>query len=271
MTTSIALLILFGLTLLITLLGFWKLTYFVSIGYAFSVVAMAVAAPLLFPEHLGKFALLQIILLIGWGLRLGIFLVIRERQSSFRKQAVSINDQYSGVNLLRKFLIWAGVSVLYVAMVAPALFHAQGYLATSHTRFLIADAIGAGVMAAGLLIETLADAQKSAFKAENPSAFCNVGLYAWVRCPNYLGEILFWAGSWAMGIPFYTSPVRWGISLAGVVILILIMFGSTRRLEGAQERRYGHIPEYQAHIRRVPVLFPFVPLYSLKNVKVYLE
>ncbi len=34
---------LFGLTLLITALGFWRLTYFVSVGYAFSIVGMALA------------------------------------------------------------------------------------------------------------------------------------------------------------------------------------------------------------------------------------
>ena len=49
------------------------------------------------------------------------------------------------------------------------------------------------------------------------------------------------------------------------------MIGSTKRLEKSQGERYGALPEYQDYIRRVPVLFPFVPVYTLQNVRVYLE
>jgi hypothetical protein len=36
-------------------------------------------------------------------------------------------------------------------------------------------------------------------------------------------------------------------------------------LENTQDERYGVQPEYQAYIRTVPVLFPFIPVYSLKK------
>ena len=49
------------------------------------------------------------------------------------------------------------------------------------------------------------------------------------------------------------------------------MMGSTKRLEKQQDGRYGQQPAYQEYVRSVPVLFPFVPIYSLKNVRVYLE
>ena len=49
------------------------------------------------------------------------------------------------------------------------------------------------------------------------------------------------------------------------------MIGSTKRLEKSQGERYGALSEYQEYIRRVPVLFPFVPVYTLQNVRVYLE
>jgi hypothetical protein len=74
-----------------------------------------------------------------------------------------------------------------------------------------------------------------------------------------------------MGITFYSTPLVWIGSLAGLVCIFLIMFGSTRRLERAQDRRYGDLPDYQQYIRSVPVLFPYVPVYTLKNIRVYLE
>jgi steroid 5-alpha reductase family enzyme len=126
-------------------------------------------------------------------------------------------------------------------------------------------------MAGGLVIEAVADQQKSAFKKKNPRGFINTGLYRWVRYPNYLGEIMVWLGSWAMSLAFYTNIVEGIISLIGVICIILIMIGSTKRLEFSQGERYGHLEEYQEYVCLVPVLFPFVPVYSLKKVRVYLE
>jgi hypothetical protein len=49
------------------------------------------------------------------------------------------------------------------------------------------------------------------------------------------------------------------------------MMGSTKRLEESQDSRYGASPDYQRYTQTVPVLFPFVPIYSLKKVRVFLE
>lgn len=65
--------------------------------------------------------------------------------------------------------------------------------------------------------------------------------------------------------------MTWVASLAGLICIVLIMMGSTKRLEHSQDSRYGDQPEYRAYIQSVPVLFPFVPVYSLKNVRVFLE
>ncbi len=91
-------------------------------------------------------------------------------------------------------------------------------------------------MAGALAMETVADNQKSAFKARFPKQFCNTGLYRWSRCPNYLGEILFWVGNWVAGLVFYGSVLIWVASFTGLVCIVLIMLGSTRRLESATER-----------------------------------
>ena len=98
-----------------------------------------------------------------------------------------------------------------------------------------------------------------------------MGLYRWVRCPNYLGEITFWAGNWLLGLMFYTSVLRWVASAIGLICIVLIMMGSTKRLERSQGERYGHLPEYRTYVRTVPVLFPLVPVYTLQNVRVFLE
>jgi steroid 5-alpha reductase family enzyme len=129
---------------------------------------------------------------------------------------------------------------------------------------------GIVVMLAGLALETLADAQKSRFKAMNPKAFVSGGLFAIVRSPNYAGEMLFWFGAFLSGLAVYESVAAWLIALTGLVCIELIMLGSARRLELKQIERYGDDPAYRDYAARVPVLFPLVPLYSLKGLRIYL-
>ncbi len=86
-TLPTALLLLWGLALLITAVGFYRVVYFVSTGYAFSIMAMAVLTTLLLRQSLTWAALLQNLLLIVWGLRLGISLIRREFQPSYRKSS----------------------------------------------------------------------------------------------------------------------------------------------------------------------------------------
>jgi steroid 5-alpha reductase family enzyme len=224
----------------------------------------------IFRHNLTWYSALHVVLLAIYGLRLGIYLIRREFQPSYRKELKSVQERSSGVSSTQNILIWIGVSILYVLMFSPALF---GLVNTTSLSPLAVFSQAAGMifMAGGLAIEALADQQKSTFKAEFPKQFCNIGLYRWVRCPNYLGEVTFWVGNWIMGLIFYTSGLRWVISLAGLICIVLIMMGSTKRLERLQYERYGQLPEYQTYIQTVPVLFPFIPVYTLKNIRVYLE
>ncbi len=40
-----------------------------------------------------------------------------------------------------------------------------------------------------------------------------------------------------------------------------------RRLELRQDKNYGADPEYQEYVRKVPIIIPFIPLYSVKKFK----
>lgn len=45
------------------------------------------------------------------------------------------------------------------------------------------------------------------------------------------------------------------------------MFGGARRLEIRQNRNYGNDPEYQAYVKKAPIILPLVSLYSVKKYK----
>jgi steroid 5-alpha reductase family enzyme len=259
------------MALVISSIGFYRVVYFISIGYAFSIVAMAITTPLRHFENLTWASALQNIFLVLWGLRLGIYLVQREFRASYRKELTNVHQRSAGMTWGRKALIWVSVSLLYVLMFSPSLFSLITLSVTSSWMFYLVQIAGLLLMGGGLVLEAVSDKQKSDFKAQFPNQYCDVGLYRWVRCPNYLGEITFWVGNWMVGAMFYNTLMKWIASLAGVVCIVLIMMGSTKRLERSQDERYGNQLKYQDYIRTVPVLFPFVPVYSLKNVRVFLE
>jgi steroid 5-alpha reductase family enzyme len=60
---------------------------------------------------------------------------------------------------------------------------------------------------------------------------------------------------------------QWALSLLGFALITWVMFSGARRLELRQDKNYGADPEYQEYVRTVPILIPFIPLYSVKKYK----
>jgi steroid 5-alpha reductase family enzyme len=155
-------------------------------------------------------------------------------------------------------------------MFSPVVFLVAAIESLDDKQMSIAFA-GVSLMWLGLSLEAIADHQKSNAKAKDPNSFVSSGLYRWVRYPNYLGEILVWNGNFFAGIVAYKTWWHWMAATIGVVCIILIMIGSTKRLESKQAQCYGEDPNYKKYVKTVPVLFPWLPIYSLINVRVYLE
>jgi len=258
------------ITLVITLIGFRRTVWFISIGYTASIVACSIF--FLFYRHsdFKLFNYLQVLLLITWGGRLGYYIIKRESDSNYNSSVKDETDNSQQLSLIVKTGIWVSVSLLYVCMFSPAVFTLNVY-AGSYLAMKITAYSGLLIMAAGVVIEAIADRQKSGFKKNNPKSFCNVGLYEWVRCPNYLGEILVWTGSYVCAVPFFGSWWQWLVSSIGLLCIVLIMMGSAKRLEKKQSFSYGKNSDFQKYERSVPILFPWIKLYSLQNIKVYLE
>jgi steroid 5-alpha reductase family enzyme len=280
---------------MLLILVFFLKVWFISIGYAASIAAFVVVTSIVLvggpaSEKLAHdvplVVTLQLLAALTWGVRLGWFLAARERQASYQ---ASIHDQTSksqSLSLVVKIAIWLSTSLLYVCMFSPIVFLVVEYhtflsgdngkpnnntkIATTSTD--VTTLLGVAITWLGLGLESWADHQKSVAKAANSNSFVRSGLYAWVRYPNYLGEITFWLGIFVSGIVGYKRTWwHWAMAITGLTCILLIMMGSTKRLEKKQAERYGHDAAFKHYIQTVPVLFPWIPIYSLRNVKVYLE
>jgi len=259
-----------ALCLVVSAIGFRKTVYFISIGYGYSIAAMAIASLAVAGRAAGPVTWLAAVLLAVYGIRLGTYLVIREGKASYQATQQADGDRSAGTGLAAKLGIWVTVALLYPAMFLPALVRFAGEAGGGADLVPALSIAGVAVMAAGIAIEAIADRQKSAAKKRNPGRFCDSGLYRIMRCPNYFGELLVWTGNLLAGAAFLGSWLAWAIAGVGYISIFLIMKGSARRLEIKQGERYGSDPGYRRYAETTPILFPFLPIYSFRESVIYL-
>jgi steroid 5-alpha reductase family enzyme len=266
-STSLAMLL---LCLLVSAIGFWRHVYFISIGYGYSIAAMGVVALVLTGSQASLVSWMECLLLIAYGARLGTYLVIRETRPAYRASQKADADRPARMGLGLKSVIWVTVSVLYVCMFMPALARTLADQQGIPDPLGGLSILGIATMALGLVIEVVADAQKNAAKKKDPRRFCDTGLYRFCRYPNYFGEMLVWTGNLIAGASLLDNWLAWLLAALGYISIILIMLGAGRRLEAKQAARYGEMPEFRDYVARTPVLLPFLPLYTLRNIRLYL-
>lgn len=246
--------------------GFKKFVYFLSIGYGFAIAGGGVTVLILaavnsWTTGILWLAVLQTALFVAYGARLSGFLLVREiRNAAYRKtlKEATGNDKKMPVFVL--VCIWICVAVLYTAQVSPMLYRYMNG-ATDITLPII----GIVISVAGMILEAVADHQKSVQKKENPHMVATKGLYKIVRCPNYLGEIIFWTGILVSGISAYQGFGQWLIAILAYICIVFVMFNGAQRLEKRQMARYGDNAEYAEYADHTPIILPFVPLYHLNK------
>ncbi len=246
---------------LMCIIGFYKFVYFLSVGYGFAVAGAGIMILFLFGKNLSIWTILMCLLFVVYGIRLGGFLLLREiKSASYRKTLSHATKTEKPMPLFVKTAIWVCVSIMYVLQVSPVFYRA--FNGDSVNLFAIAGVI---IMALAIFIESLADKQKSAAKKINPNRFCDSGLYQIVRCPNYFGEVLFWTGVLISGIGALHG-FQWLIAVIGYILIVYVMLSGAKRLEVRQNKNYGTDPQYQAYVKKTPIIFPCIPLYHLEDV-----
>lgn len=249
--------------------GFYKFVYFLSIGYGFAVAGggiailiMSIVNPTATPIWL---VAIQALLFLAYGIRLSGFLLVRElKNASFKKTDVAKdtlaknNEKKMPVFVLAT--IWVFVSILYTAQVSPMLFRYN-----NASEDILVPIIGVVISILGLVLEAAADNQKSAQKKENPNMVATKGLYKIVRCPNYLGEIIFWTGIFISGITTYATVGQWITAIVAYICIVYIMFNGAQRLEKRQMARYGEDKEYNDYANKTPIIIPLLPIYHLNK------
>ena len=254
---------LFLAAMVISSIGFKNYVWFISLGYGFSIAGEGLLMLILYGQTLSLGTIICCVLFILYGLRLGGYLAIRElKSSSYKKNMTGEIKDGKTVPFGVKIAIWVTCAVLYVTQIAGVFYRLHNGSGTNLWTW-----VGAAIMVCGIVLESAADIQKNAAKKINPRRFVDTGLYRLVRCPNYLGEMIFWTGVLVSGIGAVSGFGQWAVVLVGYIGIIFVMFSGARRLEIRQNKNYGKDPEYQKYVKTVPSLVPFIPLYSVEKYK----
>ena len=258
------LLILLAVSLAVSAIGWKYFIYFFSIGYGFSISALAITLLILFAGAVTPPTALLLAVAFIFGCRLGGYLLLRERKAASYRKILYDPSLQKKKPLGVVIMVWLFCAILYVTQISPIAFRLANTASGAAVNNLWAW-IGAIVMACGVCLEAGADAQKKASKERNPKRFVDTGLYRIVRCPNYLGELVIWTGALISAFGACLTFWQWVIVLIGYLGITYVMFSGARRLELRQDSVYGEDPEYQEYIKKTPILLPFVPLYSVKK------
>ena len=254
--------LLFGICMLVSAIGFKNYVWFISLGYGFSIAAQGIAMLFLYGENLTLGTILACVVFTLYGLRLGGYLAYREiKVRTYSENMKGEIKDSKTIPMFVKVCIWVACALLYLLQVTPVFYRlASGAGSDAFTY------IGAVIMAFGFALEAAADVQKNRAKKINSRRFVDTGLYRIVRCPNYLGEMIMWTGCVISGIGAVTGW-QWAMVALGFIGITYVMFSGARRLELRQNRNYGNDPEYQEYVKTVPIMIPFIPLYSVVKYK----
>lgn len=149
---------------------------------------------------------------------------------------------FSGIHLFPTLIVFAGMLPVYVASGIDAPVG-------------VFDIIGLLICITAVAIEYFSDEQLRRFKSENTVKGANMekGLWSISRHPNYMGEILFWAGLFFFVVGENFIQNAW-TSSGFILMIILFKYISVPMME---KRLVKTKIDYEAYRQRVPAIFPF--------------
>ena len=217
-----------------------------------SYISVTILAVLL-SSDLDLRATLVAVMILIWSFRLAAFLFRRILKAGSDSRFDDIKKEP-----LRFLMAWTlqGLWVLLTAAAALAVI-------TGGTREPLGfvGVVGIAIWTIGILIESIADWQKSRFKddPDNEGKYIDAGLWSWSRHPNYFGEIVLWTGMAIVAIPVLEGW-QWMTLISPLfVTFLLTRVSGIPALEQKADDRWGGQDDYERYKQRTPVLVPKPP------------
>ena len=222
-----------------------------DLSYSLTFAVLAIVLP-----FTGARELVQIVaslLVLVWAVRLGAYLFRRILRMKVDHRFDEMRDKP-----LRFARFWFLQAITVAVVMLPVSYLLDSDNPPGFGPWAIA---GACVWLVGLVIEAVADAQKSAFRAkdENRGRFVSKGLWRYSRHPNYFGEMLVWWGLFVYAVPFLHGAAFAVVAGPVFITLLLLFVSGIPLLERSAEEKYGSDPAYRDYKRRTSILVLLPP------------
>ena len=242
---------------LVTLLWIWSIIIknasIMDIFWGFSFVTIN-AFYVLSSGELTPRKVLILVLVSIWGLRLTIYLAIRNigKGEDFRYREFRRNygeGRYWWFSYFQTFLL-QGMLIIIISL--PLL----GISTADKTGELnVIDYLGIVIWIIGFLFEAGGDFQLSRFKKDhkNKGKVLDTGFWKYTRHPNYFGDSVVW---WSYAIFSIAAGAYWQVAGSVVMTLLIIKVSGVALLEKTLNNSK---PQYQEYIRKTSPFFPWFP------------
>lgn len=208
----------------------------------------------------GPLANMLMAMVLVWGVRLGLYLLLRWRREgedpryAHLLRADRARGRFAMAALVKVFLLQA---LLMVVVSSPAQY---GILEASWDQPISGLALlGLALFVIGILFEWIGDWQLARFKARrsDETAVLDGGLWRYTRHPNYFGEACIWWGIWIAA-----ASAGWWVAAStviGPIVLtaLLVKWSGAALLERGLVKRKGDA--YARYQRRTAGFFPRPP------------
>ena len=196
---------------------------------------------------------LLLLVLVGiWGLRLSIYLSIRNigkgedfRYQQFRKDFGP--KRYWWISFFQTFLL-QGVLILLVSL---PLLGVNASSSSGNLNFF--DYLAILFWFIGFVFETGGDYQLSQFKKNpnNNGKILNTGFWKYTRHPNYFGDFAVW---WAFSFFSLAAGSYWQIIGSAIMTFLLLKVSGVALLEKTLK---SNKPQYVDYIQKTNAFFPW--------------
>ncbi len=145
-----------------------------------------------------------------------------------------------------------GVHLFPTLQIALGCLALRFALATGTDGFGTLDVVAGIVTLAAIGIETIADEQRRSFaRTAEPGEWCQRGLWARSRHPNYFGEVTFWCGLFGFAL---AGDLDGWWTVVGPLAMITMMLGASVPM--MDKRNAERRPGYAAGAGTLPALVP---------------
>ena len=227
---------------------FFKTDIFFDLIGSISFISIGITSLIFLPDVDGN-QILVFFLLIFWALRLGPYLFIRRLGSGIDKR---LSEYFESP--LSLYFVWT-MNSLWVFMTSISLIVI--FSSEENYDFGLVQWFGLLIWILGFIIEVVSDSQKSKFNKKNKGKFINIGLWKYIRHPNYLGEITIWFGIFVISISYINSIFTSLSILSPIFVFVLLRFlTGVPQLELSSEKKWGNQKEYINYKKEAGTIFP---------------